>query len=66
MDLWRAGEYPVDKSVPRAPDGVSKGFQEIACGRREAVPIKNYDQVKNFIKKMYRRSRASLGTVTPP
>jgi len=66
MDLWRAGEYPVDKSFPRVPNGVSKGFQEIARLRLETVPIKNYDQVKNFIKKMYRRTRAGLRTGTPP
>ncbi len=54
MDLWREGEYPVDKLLPMAAGGVSQGFQAIDFSNRKNERIKNYYQVKSFIKKMYR------------
>jgi len=56
MDLWREGEYPVDKLFPVAAGGVSQGFQVIDISYRKNKLIKNYYQVKSFIKKMYRKS----------
>jgi hypothetical protein len=65
MDLWRAREYPVDKSCFRARDGVSKGFQDIDFNELESQPIKNNDQVKYFIKKLYHRDRVCPRTGAP-
>ena len=58
MDLWREREYPVDKLRPAATRGISAGFQDIDFSDYEKLQIKNYYQVKNVIKKMYRNSRS--------
>ena len=43
MNLWRQGEYPVDKSCFLARNRVSKGFWFIDSTCLWFMPIKKYD-----------------------
>jgi len=59
MVLWRVREYPVDKSIIRTRNGVSKGFRLIAFLSRKAMLIKKNYIMKKRIKDLYRTMTAA-------